>query len=120
LPVVTLDAGLEAMIVQGMVDPVTGQPLIEPDLARTVGERVAQLLADRGPAAPPVAMIVQPRLRRALAGLLRLRAPGCVVMSIAELPETQPVEVICVARWLSCPPPQLPAPGSGPFESMAA
>ena len=122
LPVVTLDAGLEAMIVQGMVDSVTGQPLIEPDLARTVGERVAQLLAERGAAAPPVAMIVQPRLRRALAGLLRLRAPGCVVMSIAELPETQPVEVICVVGEVVAmpPPPQLPAPGSGPIESMAA
>jgi len=32
--VLTLDAALEGMIVQGMHDPVTGQPVIEPDLAR--------------------------------------------------------------------------------------
>jgi flagellar biosynthesis protein FlhA len=122
LPVVTLDAGLEQMIAQGMVDSVTGQPLIEPDLARTVGERVSALLAQRGAAAPPVAMIVQPRLRRALGGLLRLRAPGCVVMSIAELPETQPVEVICVVgEQVPAEPIQLPGPNaSRPVESMAA
>lgn len=122
LPVITLDSGLEQMVSQGMVDSVTGQPLIEPDLARTVGERVAGVLAERGPSAPPVAMIVQPRLRRALAGLLRLRAPGCVVMSIAELPETQPVEVICVVGEQPPPQAQLSGPSSrsGPVESMAA
>jgi flagellar biosynthesis protein FlhA len=64
------------MISQGLIDPVTGQPLIEPDLARTIGERVASLVAQRGPSASAVAMIVQPRLRRALAHLLRLRAPA--------------------------------------------
>ena len=116
LPVLTLDASLEAMIAQGMIDPVTGQPLIEPDLARTIGERVSDILAQRvaeiGPAAPPVALIVQPRLRRALANLLRLRAPGCLVLSIAELPETQPVEVVCVIGGYTPPAPQLPPPGS--------
>ncbi|WP_343613339.1 flagellar biosynthesis protein FlhA [Novosphingobium sp.] len=125
LPVVTLDSSLEAMISQGLIDPVTGQPLIEPDLARTIGERVASLVAQRGPSASAVAMIVQPRLRRALAHLLRLRAPGCVVMSIAELPETQPVEVICVVGEQPQQPPQLThqpnaAYPSSPVESMAA
>jgi flagellar biosynthesis protein FlhA len=96
LPVVTLDAGLEQMIVQGMLDPATGQPMIEPDLARTIGEYVASLVAERGPASQPIALIVQPRARRALAALLRLRAPSCLVLSIAELPATQPIEVIAV------------------------
>jgi flagellar biosynthesis protein FlhA len=96
LPVVTLDAGLEQMIVQGMLDPATGQPMIEPDLARTIGEYVASLVAERGPASQPIALIVQPRARRALAALLRLRAPSCLVLSIAELPATQAIEVIAV------------------------
>ena len=65
----TLDAALEAMIVQGLHDPATGQPVIEPDLARTIGERVAELVASRGANAPPIALIVQPRARRALAAL---------------------------------------------------
>ncbi|MFY7838318.1 MAG: flagellar biosynthesis protein FlhA [Novosphingobium sp.] len=96
LPVVTLEAGLEQMIVSGMHDPATGQPVIEPDLARGIGERVSDLIAGRGPGAPPIALIVQPRARRPLASLLRLRAPNCLVLSIAELPPSQPIEVISV------------------------
>lgn len=96
LPVVTLEAGLEQMIVSGMHDPATGQPVIEPDLARGIGERVSDLIAERGPGAPPIALIVQPRARRPLASLLRLRAPNCLVLSIAELPPSQPIEVITV------------------------
>jgi flagellar biosynthesis protein FlhA len=61
LPVITLDAALEAMIVQGMQDPVTGLPVIEPDLARGLGERIAALITARGPGAIPPALIVQPR-----------------------------------------------------------
>ncbi|HQS70207.1 MAG TPA: flagellar biosynthesis protein FlhA [Novosphingobium sp.] len=96
LPVVTLEAGLEQMIVSGMHDPATGQPVIEPDLARGIGERVSDLIAERGPGALPIALIVQPRARRPLASLLRLRAPNCLVLSIAELPPSQPIEVITV------------------------
>lgn len=106
LPVVTLEAGLEQMIVGGMHDPATGQPVIEPDLARGIGERISALIAERGPAAPPVALIVQPRARRPLAALLRLRAPNCLVMSISELPPAQPIEVISVIGGEAPPPVQ--------------
>lgn len=123
LPVITLDAALESMIAQGMIDPATGQPLIEPDLARTIGERVAEIMAARAQGSP-AALIVQPRLRRALTALLRLRAPGCVVLSIAELPETQPVEVIAVVGGEPPPSLGLPSPESPSArqtaESMAA
>ncbi|HWU01112.1 MAG TPA: FHIPEP family type III secretion protein, partial [Novosphingobium sp.] len=127
LPVITLDASLETMIAGGMVDPATGQPLIEPDLARTIGDRVAEIMAERSGqgGAGSAALIVQPRLRRALATLLRLRAPTCVVMSISELPETQPVEVIAVIGGDAPPSPALPAPSANPAtspqtQSMAA
>ena len=96
LPVLTLDAQLEAAIVQGLTDPATGQPVIEPDLARNIGEHIASLIAQRGPSASPLALIVQPRARRALAALLKLRAPSCLVLSIAELPVSQPIEVVAV------------------------
>ena len=124
LPVVTLDASLEAMIAGGMIDPATGQPVIEPDLARTIGERVSTIMAEQANGAS-VSLIVQPRLRRAVAALLRLRAPGCVVMSIAELPETQPVEVIAVVGgdpepMLGLPGPDASSFASQPVESMAA
>jgi flagellar biosynthesis protein FlhA len=115
LPVVTLDAGLEAAIVQGMVDPATGQPVIEPDLARMIGERIAALGEERGPHAVPLTLVVQPRARRALAALLRLRAPACLVLSISELPATQPIEVVDVIGAAPPEPRALPAP-----ESIAA
>jgi flagellar biosynthesis protein FlhA len=117
LPVLTLDAALENMIVQGLHDPTTGQPVIEPDLARNIGEHIAQLTAERGAHAIPLALIVQPRARRALAALLKLRAPACTVLSIAELPAAQPIEVISVIGGQAPPAPGLPSPA---YESMAA
>jgi len=111
LPVLTLAASLEGMIVGGMHDPVTGQPVIEPDLARSIGERVNLIIDQRGPGATMPALVVQPRARRVLATLLRQRAPGCLVLSIAELPPAQPIEVVAVIGE-EAPPgtPQLPAP----------
>jgi flagellar biosynthesis protein FlhA len=120
LPVLTLDAQLEAAIVQGLLDPVSGQPVIEPELARGIADYVAALIAERGAEARPVALIVQPRARRALAALLRQRAPSCLVLSIAELPPAQPVAVVAVIGGdlpPSVQPSALPPP---PSESLAA
>ena len=114
LAVLTLDGALEGMIVGGMHDPVTGQPVIEPDLARSIGERIAAIIAERGPAAPPVALIVQPRARRALSALLRARAPQCAVLSISELPPSQPIEVIEVVGAAE------PDPSAIPPQDLAA
>ncbi len=96
LPVITLAAELEEMVVGGMQDPTTGQVIIEPDLARSLGERIAAILAARQPGEGAPALVVQPRARRPMSALLRLRAPGCLVISINELPVAQPIEVIAV------------------------
>ena len=74
-------------------DPATGQPLIEPDCGAMIAGRVNECIEE---AQGPVALIVQPPARRALASLLRQRASRCQVLSINELPATQPVEVIAV------------------------
>ena len=118
------------MIAQGLTDPATGQPVIEPDLARSITERVLAEMAERGGNGGGAALIVQPRLRRTMAALLRLRAPACAVLSIAELPESQPIEVIAVIGGEQPPPIPahqraiaLPPPSSGftaPIESIAA
>jgi len=115
LPVLTLDAQLEGAIVQGLSDPSTGQPVVEPDLARGIGEQVAALVAERGALAPPMALVVQPRARRALAALLRLRAPAVLVISISELPPAQPIEVISVIGAPAAPPPPMALPQPEPF-----
>jgi flagellar biosynthesis protein FlhA len=107
LPVITLAAELEEMVVSGLQDPSSGQIIIEPDLARSIGERIAAILVSRPPGAGLPVLIVQPRARRPLAALLRVRAPGCAVLSINELPAAQPIEVISVVGGESEAAPQL-------------
>jgi flagellar biosynthesis protein FlhA len=109
LKVVTLDAGLESAILGGMIDPATGQPLIEPDCGGMIVREAAAIADAQG---GPIALIVQPPARRALAALLKTRAPRCLVLSIAELPATQPIAVVGVigapdeAPALTAPAPQ--------------
>jgi len=104
--------------------------VIEPDLARMIGERIAELAAGREPGAPPLALIVQPHARRALAALLKMRAPTCLVLSISELPAAQPIDVLDVigapdpSGEFAGQPPGLPQPEihpetTLPTESMA-
>ena len=122
LPVVTLDAALEGSIAQGLHDPTTGQPVIEPDLARMIGERIAALVSQRPHNSPPLTLVVQPHVRRALAALLKMRAPSCLVLSISELPSAQPIDVIDVvgtpaAPGIKAPEPQgLPEPDPDPSQ----
>jgi flagellar biosynthesis protein FlhA len=102
LKVVTLDAGLESAILGGMVDPATGQPLIEPDCGTMIAREINRLAdAEKG----AIALIVQPPARRALAALLKQRAPRCLVLSIAELPPTQPIAVVGVIGDTAPPAP---------------
>jgi flagellar biosynthesis protein FlhA len=120
LPVITLAAELEEMVVGGMQDPTTGQVIVEPDLARSLGERVAAIVAARQPGDGAPALVVQPRARRPMSALLKLRAPGCLVISINELPVAQPIEVISVIGGESeVPQPALPDPAAGEFEREA-
>ena len=107
LKVVTLDANLEGAILGGMIDPSTGQPLIEPECGGMIIACVNTAIEQAG---GPVALIVQPPARRALAGLLRQRARSCQVLSINELPASQPVEVVSVIGAEEPPAPGLPAP----------
>jgi flagellar biosynthesis protein FlhA len=109
LKVATLDAGLESAILGGMVDPATGQPLIEPDCGQLIVREINRLAdAEKG----AIALIVQPPARRALAALLKQRAPRCLVLSIAELPPTQPIAVVGVIG--DTPPPAPPAALAAP------
>lgn len=93
LKVATLDAGLESSILGGMADPLTGQPMIEPDCGAMITRKVNEFIET---ADGPIALIVQPPARRALAALLRQRASRCLVLSINELPATQAIEVVGV------------------------
>lgn len=114
LRVVTLDASLESAILGGMVDPATGQPLIEPECGSMITTRISEAIEESG---GPVALIVQPPARRALAALLRQRVSQCQVLSINELPATQGVEVVAVIGANQTQPAGLPVPDN---EDIAA
>ena len=114
LKVVTLDAGLESAILGGMIDPSTGQPLIEPDCGSMIVREAGRIADSQG---GPIALIVQPPARRALAALLKARSPRCLVLSIAELPAAQPIAVVGV---IGGAPDDIPALAAPYPEGMAA
>lgn len=95
LPVITLDAALESTILQGLRDPSTGQPLVDPDLAAMIAGDIHHIMSEYTGIASP-ALIVQPPARRTLTAMLAQRAPNCAVLSISELPQAQPIEVLAV------------------------
>ena len=67
--------------------------MIEPDC----GAMITSTIADYVEAVDgPIALIVQPPARRALATLLKQRVSRCLVLSINELPATQAIEVVGV------------------------
>ena len=111
LKVVTLDANLEGAILGGVSDPATGQPLIEPDGGAMIVEQINAIIARVN---APVALIVQPPVRRALTRLLKQRASRCAVLSINELPATQAVDVVGLIGGEVTPPPQPALPGTPP------
>lgn len=116
LNVVTLDAALEGAILGGLTDPASGRPLIEPGCGRHIADRIVDLAArsDEG-----LALVCQPPARRPLAALLKARAPQCLVLSINELPASQPVKVVEVIG--EQPTGEMPAPqGSDMIEELAA
>lgn len=95
LPVITLAAPLESAILQGLRDPATGQVIVDPELASRIAREISALIAAApGPASP--ALIVQPPARRPLAAMLKQRVPQAHVLSIAELPASQAIEVLAV------------------------
>lgn len=96
LPVLTLSARLEQLVVGSLSDPTSGDLVIEPDLSRAICDQIGALVAEREPGTSPLALVVQPRARRPLALLLRHRVPTIAVLSITELPAEQPIDVIAV------------------------
>ncbi len=114
LPVITLEADLESTILQGLRDPSSGQPLVDPDLAASISAQVAELTQGDSGGAHGFALIVQPPVRRTMARLLKTRVPGCLVMSVSELPASQPVDVHAVIGAGPAENARLPEPASEP------
>ncbi len=94
LGVITLDSGLEQLIVQNARQG--GSFTIEPGLARKLAESFQEqssLLAEHGKV---LVVVTSPILRRELATLVRQAVPDGVVLSFKEIPENKRINVIAV------------------------
>jgi flagellar biosynthesis protein FlhA len=96
LPVVTLDPGLENLLSQAVragrdaVHPI--EPGLSQRIVQAVGEVSGQLLSE----GRRFAIVTSPIARRALSRLLALHVPDAPVLSLLEIPDNKPVEVVAI------------------------
>ena len=96
LPVVTLDPGLEHLLSQavrsgqGAVHPI--EPGLGNKLVQAIGEVAVPLLQD----GRRFAVVTSPIARRALSRLLAPHVPDVPVLSLLEIPDSKPVEVVAI------------------------
>ena len=96
LPIVTIDAGLEQLMIQNARQNGQTGNAIEPGLAQKLMqafEEQSNLLAKNG---KTLVVITTPMLRRVLSSLVRQVAPDGLVLSFKELPENKRVTVVAV------------------------
>ena len=96
LPVVTLDPGLEHLLSQavrsgqGAIHPI--EPGLGNKLVHAIGEVAGPLLAE----GRRFAVVTSPIARRPLARLLAPHVPDVPVLSLLEIPDGKPVEVVAI------------------------
>ncbi|MBS7805592.1 flagellar biosynthesis protein FlhA [Rhizobiales bacterium TNE-4] len=96
LSVVTLDSGLEQIIVQNARAGGRDSGMIEPGLGRKLLESFqeqSRLFADEGKA---LVIVTAPILRRDLSALVRQAVPDALVLSYREIPESKRINVVAV------------------------
>lgn len=96
LNVVTLDSGLEQIIVQNARAGGRDSGMIEPGLGRKLVESFqdqSRLFADQG---KTLVVVTAPILRRDLAALVRQAIPDALVLSYREIPESKRINVAAV------------------------
>ena len=96
LPIVTLDTGLEQLMIQNAKQNGAMGNAIEPGLARKLMEAFEEqsnLLAKTG---KTLVVVTTPILRRELATLVRQASPDGLVLSFKELPEIKRINVVAV------------------------
>lgn len=94
LPVVTLDAELESLLVRALKVGEDASYPIEPQLAQQLVEAVDETARTLPMEARNIALITSPVVRRPLGGLLKNRFPDLTVLSYQELPEDKSIEVL--------------------------
>ena len=96
LSVVTLDPGLEQIIVQNGRAVGTGASIIEPSLGRKLIESFQEQSRVLAESNKPLVVVTSPMLRRDLSSLVRQAAPDALTLSFREVPESKRITVVAV------------------------
>ena len=96
LPVVTIDSGLEQLMIQNARQVGPNGNAIEPGLARKLMQAFEEQSNTLGRSGKTLVVVTTPILRRELASLVRQAAPDGLVLSYKELPETKRITVVAV------------------------
>lgn len=94
LPVITLDAELEKMCLTSFERESSGGLGIEPGLAERLYESLAESVQRQEANAEPAVLLVNPKLRPWLAGLVRHTIPLLKVLAYNEIAESKRLKVI--------------------------
>ena len=96
LPVVTLDPGLENLLAQAVRTGRDAVHPIEPGLSQRIVHAVAEVAGQLLAQGRRFAIVTSPIARRALSRLLALHVPDAPVLSLLEIPDNKPVEVVAI------------------------
>src|SRR4051812_582808 len=96
LPVVTLDPGLENLLAQAVRAGRDAIHPIEPGLSQRIVQAVAEVAGQLLAEGRRFAIVTSPIARRALARLLALHVPHAPVLSLLDIPDHKPIEVVAV------------------------
>ena len=94
LPVVTLDAELESLLVKALKVGEDASYPIEPQLAQEIMAAVDDASHSLPMETRNIALITSPIVRRPMGALLRHRFPDLTVLSYQELPDDKSIEVL--------------------------
>jgi flagellar biosynthesis protein FlhA len=96
LPVVTLDPGLENLLSQAIRSGRDAIHPIEPGLSQRIVQAVSEVAGKLMSEGRRFAIVTSPIARRPLSRLLALHVPDAPVLSLLEIPDNKPVEVVAV------------------------
>lgn len=91
--VMTLDPGLEQILLKATQGAPEGQLAIEPGLAEKLSKSLGDQVQEREMQGKPAILLVNPFVRAPLARLFRYSLPSLVVLSYNEVPESRQITV---------------------------
>ncbi|CAI8352657.1 MAG: Flagellar biosynthesis protein FlhA [SAR116 cluster bacterium MED-G04] len=94
LPVITLSADMEQMMISMVRQNGEGELILENNFATRLLTNIAEVNDEMTAQNKQAVMVVSPAIRRPLAGIIRQHIDDIIVLSFNELPDTRKVDVV--------------------------